>query len=281
MDLENIPKSVIAITVAFIMVVLVAVPILDSITLGEISTVDGDRYRMMTEDDVIIYNTEDRDHFIINGVKQEMDVVSFLGGGVATNVVSQSFFFIQGSRGFQLRYTGDFDGDSNGVIYLTASGDYTITTKGIETPNLGFSKFAEGTAFLKSPSGEYTNVIGKTVPLSNSALYGYGTSMGSGMYITLDKNQVTRGPSVMDGGRLGAVNTETITVTENTISYSDPLVVSNELDDSEIQVLLAPYEVTVISDDNAAVQRMIDIIPLIMVIGILLVAVGLFLRSRS
>lgn len=285
MDINGIPKAVMGIIAILIVIVSIAVPVFAGMDLSHSTTIgdySGYRYAEMGPDDVVEIGYDSNELYIdINGERQTAVFYDNdnLNAKPLFNVIGENLILQttnNGIRTVEYCYTGSTGGKYSNEI---GPDSYTNPTT-ITYDSIGGSQILPGKIWIMVDDGDYVNVASvddRTIPLSNAGIFAVGWDTNAVM-IYLDGSEVLSYHQV-EAGTVNNLKMD-ITITDNQITYPDMAVIDGN-PFCPIFLILAPYEVGQKTATDKAIEDMIDILPLIMVIGVLIAAVGIFLHSRG
>lgn len=302
MDTKGIIMSVVAVAVAVLVVVTCAIPIFASATETERTFTNEGYYRMSSvEDCTFVWNHTSPLSFIVNGenvtIPQSALNVGYGKSVIITDTKIVRLFDV-GEGNYALEIWGNGDPYVLGVN-TTDNQDVTvnITTSSITWTESGESPVEyshDGYAYVISNDGDY--VMKK---------------QDSPAYMTSDSVLIGGGISTFKGTTYGVIhidgNIEDVTITgipDSTISnisinldgkvsgyeglYKfDNITFTTSYDGEDASqtysYLVVPSEVTVELSIHPSdvIISLLSVVPLLMVLGIVVAAVGMFLRNRA
>lgn len=290
MEVKESLTGILAVIIALTMIVVVAIPIVDSITQDNMTVVQqnaGYRYTSMdtTEDVALTYADST---YTLNGT----DIKQIVDTSAATATSPIVAYIITDSLAARLYFSdtqnvctlyGPALTESN-KQHILASGE-TLTLSGGTWTLSGGSADATGSysfAYVPSTSGEFGAYrpdaqiyadAGAEIVIANGlsgTWVAHGTVTGS---ITTDFALTS------DGGD----NTANINVTLNTTEQDDgTILISGFRPDisASYGILIAPIDYHVTDEGSKAVMSIANMIPLILIVGVLIMAVTLIIRRN-
>lgn len=286
MDIDRIPKAVMGVLTALIVIVSVAVPIISGLDLSQVATIegyDGHRYAEMGPEDTVIIGFDGSTPYIsINGDRQAPIYADVDNANTPPilNVIGANFYVNKMNQELRYSYIMSDGTSTYGNPIYSGSSLVTITYDG-ENGMVNGNLMAPGKVWIMVDDGEYADVSeisDMTIPVSNAAIMAAYTGYGT-MILTLSGSDVVDYSVLAPSPLTGEPNID-ITIADGTIAYPESATLGST-SFAGVVLILAPYEVDQTPAMDKAVNDIIDVIPLIMVIGIVIAAIGLFLRSRS
>ena len=288
MDIDRIPKAVMGVLTALIVIVSVAVPILSGLDLSQVATIegyDGHRYAEMGPEDTVIIGFDGSTPYIsINGDRQAPIYadVNNTNTPPILNVIGANFYVNKMNQELRYSYIMSDGTSTYGNPIYSGSSPVTITYDG-ENGKVDGDLMAPGKVWIMVDDGEYADVSeisDMTIPVSNAAIMAAYTGYGT-MILTLNGSDVVDYSVLAPSPLTGEPNID-ITIADGTIAYPESATLGSTSYEGVV-LILAPYEVDQTPAMDKAVNDIIDVMPLIMVVGVLVAVVsatGLFILNR-
>lgn len=287
MEIKSMITAIISAVVALIIVVVVAIPIISNVTEEVNSIQYNDTPRFFAENQV----KETIEYTFTDGT------VQYNGTDINGYTAEQGNTPIAFSDAFCLFYSVDGSQNASIILILSDSTKYDLTKFILNTDGTYSYTNSSGTntgtynvIVNADPNGEYAAIettstvsahvdTGKTAYIFKRA-YNQTTSNA---YIAAS---ITNGTVANIFNNPGNGSTISIPAPEVTAErLNDLITIDNKviIDDIEYDsrsLLIVPYEYHAVTASDDAIISMINIVPLLMIVGIIIAVVAMFIRTR-
>lgn len=281
METNQFIKATVGIVVVFLVIVAVAIPVISGINVGTTTTLDveGQRYRLIEDQISVSEVSSDSSSIIldINGVEytysEEQIIMEVIGYGFKMTVVEPRGAMDDFS--VQLSYISNTGG--SGTFYVS-----NITIEADHFTNLrnGISTTLWGPVYLKDDSGGYALFTGESVDVPIGVTFigintdKFGTNSG-----LFENGIMTKYNNKEQGDISDNYDTEPFEISDGMIHITMPVIYWPP-NLGSFDMLIIPLEYTVVSDSDAAIISILNIIPILMIVGLIIAAVAAFITLK-
>ena len=278
METNQFIKATVGIVVVLLVIIAVAIPIFSGIQLGNLTTVDleGDRYSQIEDPVTITVVNNDS-----SGITLKIDDKEqlYTEAQPITDIVGYLNIRVLGSldSGLSIQIGVTTTSSMAYPILKAESESVTIGSNYIESKNGNFD--LAGPVYIKDDSGGYVLFTGETadIPVSMTFIGLAGATYGAACTFE-------NGVIVQVGNKIGdeissLVNTEPFDVEDGFVKAILPTTIQTSV--FEITALIVPQEDGEISNIEAAINSILNIIPILMIVGLIIAAVAAFITLKS
>lgn len=281
METNQFIKATVGVVVVFLVIVAVAIPVISGINVGTTTTLDveGQRYSLI------------EDPISISKVSSDSSGITLDINGVEHTYTEQQIVMEVVAYGFKMTVVeprGGSDDFSVQVGYTTERGSSTfflnkITLEADHFTNVptGMDYTLFGPAYLKDDSGRYALFTGESVDVPidvtfigiNSDEFGINSGLFENGIMTKYNNKEQS--DISDN-----YDKEPFEISDGMIHITMPVIYWPP-DIGSFDMLVIPLEYTVVSDSDAAIISILNIIPLLLIVGLIIAAVAAFITLKS
>ncbi len=268
---------VIGVIVSIIVITAVAIPIFSGIQLGNLTTVDleGERYSQIEDPVTITVVNNDS-----SGITLKIDDKEqlYTDAQPITDIVGYLNIRVMGSleSGLSIQIG----------VTTTSSTAYPILKEESESATIGSNYIGSklgnfdlaGPVYIKDDSGGYVLFTGETadIPVSMTFIGLAGATYGAAC--TFENGVIVQVRNKIGDDISSLVNTEPFDVEDGFVKAILPTTIQTSVFD--ITALIVPQEDGEISNIEAAINSILDIIPILMIAGLIIGVAGTFLYRR-
>lgn len=277
METNQFIKATVEIVVVFLVIIAAAIPIFSGIQLGNLTTVDleGERYSQIEDPVTITVVNNDS-----SGITLKIDDKEqlYTDAQPITDIVGYLNIRVMGSLESGLSIQIGVTTTSSAVypILKEESESATIGSNYIES-KLGNFDLA-GPVYIKDDSGGYVLFTGETADIPVSMTFIGLTGATYGAACTFENGVIVQVRNEIGDDISSLVNTEPFDVEDGFVKAILPTTIQTSVLD--ITALIVPQEDGEISNIEAAINSILDIIPILMIAGLIIGVAGTFLYRR-